>query len=187
MKKLLSIVFCVFMVFSAFALVGCGNAELLRRIDELEQEINNIRELEGIPGPQGPVGPTGPQGPTGSDCKCTAVELNRIYQLGETFTYVNGNLELFRVRVWSPEPNAINITVTIVTMPWFRLDDFIRGRTGIPNTNDFLNFSISLSNAGLHIGESVTHGITYALLRDYVWFGTPAGNVIIPFVRFSIK
>ena len=140
---------------------------------------------EGPQGPQGEQGPVGPQGPQGE----SGVAVERIYQLAETFTYVSHTgLKLFSIRVWSPEPILLYITITNFNMPGLPVSDFVRARSG---NSTFLPFS--LGSAILLINDIETRSGDFTSLgtnNNYIWFGTPtsgSANSMLPFVIFRVR
>jgi len=141
---------------------------------------------QGNPGAQGPQGPAGPQGEPGQDAPTP--ELNRIYQLGETFVYYSHTgLRLFSIEVIPSiaDPTGfLTITITNHNVPNFIPQDFLRGRRGgITGPTVSVNF---LASDAIPIGDEFGQHDTRA--GSYLWIGTQVGNnSILPFVRFRIN
>ena len=183
-KKLISIVLALLLGLSLLAFAACGACD--------------CADVQGLPGPQGPAGQEGAQGPPGNDGQqgnqgiqgppgqdAPTIELNRVHQLGDTFTYVSQGLELFRIRVTVHPtfPESFAIIITNLNIPGAAPDDFVRYRRGITS---FVTLPISSSQLPLNL--PTTFGSNF-LATQYVWFGTPigSGNSIIPFVVFRVR
>ena len=210
-KILISIVLALVLGLSMLAFAGCGSdSDLLRRIEQLEQELAEARELGGIPGPQGPqgeqgtagndgaAGPQGPQGPQGDTGATGPIgpegpawqpELNRIHQLGDTFVFTNHGQALFSIRVYvlSAEETSFRITVTNINHLPFVVNDLVRTRNG----NTTVTVTSAIATMTLHnFEDSVTQSRSFGGLgvgNNYVWFGTPVGDTIIPFAVFRVR
>jgi len=200
-KKVFSVILALVLGLSLLAFAACnGNGEtdlssLLERIEQLEQELAEARESggipgpagqQGIPGPPGPQGDQGIQGPPGQDAPIP--QLNRIHQLGDTFTYVSQGLELFSIRVHLNIDNSalFHITITSINSPHFVINDFVRRRNGNTTFSSVLNFPLTI----LHFDEPATFNSSFGGLgagNNYIWFGTPLGNTIKPFVVFRVR
>ena len=181
-KKIISIALALVLGLSILAFVGCGSdSELLRRIEQLEQELESIRELDGIPGPKGEQGPAGQDGRPGqdADCECPPPVTYRVYQLGQTFTYHSMGMPMFSIRVelQGGEPVA---WVTNHSIPNFRAGHFIRARGELGST-----FTLSTTSAIPAETPSV-FGL-WITTTSYIWFGFPIDeNSIIPYAIFNI-
>jgi len=176
MKKILiSIVLALTLGLSLFAFVGCGS--------------------------RGPVGPQEPPGvgcecvasggcdcTNVSNCDCSPAVINRIYQLGQTFTYVNHTgMELFSIYVnIHPEfpTDGVLIRIENLNSPNFRVNDFVR----------FQSKNIGLSYIG-HINQMLSQGECFngsasfgSHSGNYIWFGFPINSTtIVPFVQYRFR
>jgi len=146
---------------------------------------------DGAQGPQGETGATGPQGPAGNDGADGQdwQQVERIYQLGETFTKWNGNLRLFSVRVEFHEDAPANIVVFVANhnMPGLQISEFIRARS---QTGETTWITGSLSNTILPINTTSTRIPVTTLTGTYIWFGTPNSisiNSMTPFALFRVR
>jgi len=173
MKKLIILLLSMVLVFGTVAmLAGCD---------------------EGTIGPQGPAGPQGEQGiqgPAGPQGE-SGVLPERIFQLGETFTYVNHGLRLFSVRLErnTISPTGFMLYITNHNMPGLAPNDFISGRAF--NGTSFANAEISFTVIAIGDTQRSTLGgggvVTSATC---IWFGTPSptsDRAMIPFVRFNVS
>jgi len=189
MKKFVTFFVCAVLALSlSLSLIGCGS-DLSARIDQLERDLaqaqDTLADLEsrlGIPGPTGPQGPAGPKG------EPYQPELNKIYQLGETFTYISHGLELFSVKVERDitSPTGFSIFVTNHNMPGLAPNDFIRGRAHSPT--GFLTFSFVDSIVAINAVSTTFPSISST--TTCIWLGTPSptsNRAMTPFVRFNVE
>jgi len=141
----------------------------------------------GAQGPQGEQGNPGTDGLDGADGQ-DLINTNRIYQLGETFTYYNGSLRLFSIAVYEVEnvTTGIHVRITNHNMPLLNSNTFIAvrhlGAVGTWVTNPFPGSIIAIGNT------SGPASIT-TWDSDYIWFGTPLPSTggMLPFARFRIR
>jgi len=198
-KKIISIVLALLLGLSLLAFAACGSdSDLLRRIEQLEQELAEMGTLVGPQGPTGPQGPAGNdgaqgqqgnqgiQGPPGE----SGVPQERIYTLGQTFTYISSQgLRLFSIRVRPLPENPtewIQVTVTNINAPSFVISDVVRVRIG--NTT----FRTSnISSTTIRIDEYAGSNFSFGGLgtgNNYMWFGSPTvGDSINAFAVFRVR
>ena len=169
MKKLVILLLSLMLAFGAIAmLAGC---------DTGEQGPTGPQGEQGIQGPQGPQGEQGIQGPAGP-----APEF-RIYEIGETFTYVtHTGIPLFSIRVelsLSNPQDTIRIYIT-------------HHEPFSPTTNPAgirLRGQLATSGYSTSTFEGLSNGGGNAFFAgNYAWFGWPLGtNGILPFVVFRVR
>jgi len=117
--------------------------------------------------------------------------LNRIYQLGQTFTFINHGLELFSIRVVraGANPTGISVTITNINMPGYAPSGFVRMRAqSSPGADTFATYNFS--NTLLPIG-GLPHTQGFDLFNvgiTQVYFGFPlAGDLMIPYAIFQVQ
>jgi len=140
----------------------------------------------GAQGPTGPQGEQGIQGPPGQDA--IPPELNRIYQLGETFTFISHGLELFSIRIeYRPDLlGNIGVWITNLNMPGYAPSSFVQMRALNLTGGTFVTWTPT--GSALPIGETWSSE-TLNFSGNYVWFGFPTAttaNAMIPYAIFRV-
>jgi|GEM_PF-954635 len=135
---------------------------------------------------------TGPQGSTGPAWQ---PELNKVYELGQTFTYYSHTgLRLFSIKVEYHSAIRVRVFVTNHNMPGYGVHNFVRMRAASGATTfmtDSFNdppFSnpLPIGTTNTVNGLSLSFSSTYA---DYAWFGWPTNitaNSMIPYAVFRL-
>jgi len=176
MKKL-SIV--LISVLCLFALAACGggiydDTVLKDRIKQLEQDYSKLEQdysdLQSV---------------VDSLLQSNSTDA-KIYDLGETFTYVSAGISLFSIKVETHPTvtNAVRVTITNLNMPGYAPNDFVKGR--YPSGNGFA--TMTFSTAILSINEESVEGGTVSASSTYLYLGFPmANNAIIPYAIYKIR
>jgi hypothetical protein len=111
--------------------------------------------------------------------------INRIYQLGETFTFINHGLELFSLRLETSDVAlaGFSVWVTNINLPGYAPNDFLRVRAQNNDVWMTQGFSTTILNIGGLAGLTINNSFT----GNYLWFGFPTQGTssMIPFVIFS--
>ncbi|MCL2847537.1 MAG: collagen-like protein [Firmicutes bacterium] len=113
-------------------------------------------------------------------------ELNRIYQLGETFTYVSHGLELFSITVTQGGTDtSVAITIYNHRVPNFNPSLFVRMSSTMNGVNFFTN---NFSSTTIAIGSTHQQGWNLHDPMIQSWFGSPIGtNSINTFAIFQLR
>jgi len=111
----------------------------------------------------------------------------KIYEMGETFTYISAGIPLFSIKVEPhPDPNApnnyIHVSITNLNMPGFAPRAFVQGRyTSLDRWGNmtFSDYVLAIGAIGTWGGSSGT--------GEYLYLGFPTSNsVIIPYAIFRL-
>ena len=175
MKRFMVILVSMVLCLGAVGLlVGCGSTDLEARIAQLEQDKVDLQvQLDEIQSTVNAILPPADS----TDFK--------IYEIGETFTYVSAGIPLFSLTVtWHEDiDNYIIITVKNINMPGYAPNHFVRGRS---LSSGGLFHSVTLSNTVFAIG-SQSGGGGSAGIGEFVWFGFPIGDAIIPYMICRVR
>ena len=214
MNKILVVVLVLTITFGmVFAFTACGNdAELLRQIEELEQQLRDMEQA--TTGPQGSIGPEGPQsergqqgeqgiqgerGPQGdrgpAGPAAPAPELNRIHNVGDTVTVVQNGYELFSITVNSAsffvqDLFHLRLTIRNINMPNIAINEFVGITFEHSNGTHVHAWSSPISLPSIPRGTSQSNILFTGALSDvqYIIFGFPATDrfPIIPYAIFRV-
>jgi len=150
---------------------------------------------DGPEGPQGPQGEQGIQGPPGE----SGIQEERIFELGETFTYISQGLRLFSLRVIEDAnaPNGFVLYATNHNMPGYGLNSFVLMRfyqqpLGSETGRTFFTRDFDTADATI-ITLETTRRINLPLpswVGSSLWFGWPTAVTtasMIPYAIFRIR
>jgi predicted small lipoprotein YifL len=170
MKKLLVSILAAILLFS---LAACGGASGKNYDEAINALQDRIEQLES----------------NNADLQTTLDSINatdRVYQLGETFTYVSAGIPLFSIKVEQSTTANINyvyITIANINLLGFTPSACVKMRRSnrIDEQPSYSTFSDKVLPIGNEYRTNMLKGSS-----EHALFGFPTSDGIVPYVTFKV-